>query len=150
MGGTNPYIEKVEIERPRKGYKMTFKFMESNKTVEVDVDTARVPYSETGYPGSVLNSALGMGVEIEHACGGVCACSTCHVIVRSGLESCNEMTDDEADELEEAPGTELNSRLSCQCVPNGTADMVIEIPAWNKNAVKEGHELGGQRVPIGQ
>jgi 2Fe-2S ferredoxin len=86
-----------------------------------------------------LDIALGAGIDLEHACGGVCACSTCHVIVKQGLESCNEGTDDEFDQLEEAPATTLKSRLGCQCVPNGTTDLVIEIPAVNKNLVKEGH-----------
>ncbi len=138
MGGTNPYIEKANIELPKKGYKITYHFLENDKTFEVEVDPLKIPYCETGLPGSILNTALGSGIDIEHACGGVCACSTCHVIVKKGLESCPEPTDDEYDELEEAPGSVLQSRLACQCVPNGTMDIVIEIPAWNKNAVKEG------------
>ena len=81
---------------------------------------------------------MGNGIELEHVCGGVCACSTCHVIVKKGLETCNEGTDDEFDQLEEAPITTLQSRLGCQCVPNGTKDIVVEIPAVNKNLVKEG------------
>lgn len=137
MGGTNPYIEKIEIELPQKKYKVTF--MGGGKTVEVEVDPDRIPYSETGLPGSILGTALGAGVDMEHACGGVCACSTCHILVKQGLESCNESTDDEGDQLDEAPGLCLQSRLSCQCVPNGTMDIVIEIPEWNKNLVKEGH-----------
>jgi 2Fe-2S ferredoxin len=74
---------------------------------------------------------------IEHTCGGVCACSTCHVIVREGLETCNEATEDEEDQLEEAPGLVYQSRLGCQCVPNGTRRVLVEIPRWNRNAVKE-------------
>ena len=71
------------------------------------------------------------------ACGGVCACSTCHVIVHEGLESCNEATDAELDQLDEAPGVTPKSRLGCQCVPDGTKDIVVEIPDWNKNYAKE-------------
>ncbi|MEO8325253.1 MAG: ferredoxin, partial [Nitrospirota bacterium] len=41
--------------------------------------------------------------------------------------------------LDEAPGLTLQSRLSCQCVPNGEKDLTIEIPEWNKNLVKESH-----------
>jgi 2Fe-2S ferredoxin len=74
---------------------------------------------------------------MEHTCGGVCACSTCHSIVRQGLASCSEATEEEEDQLEEAPGLTIQSRLSCQCVPDGTMDLVVEIPAWNRNAVKE-------------
>ena len=43
----------------------------------------------------VLDIACGNDIEIDHACGGVCACSTCHVIVEAGAESCNESTDAE-------------------------------------------------------
>src|SRR5580704_1948354 len=78
-------------------------------------------------------------IEVDHSCGGVCACSTCHLIVRQGLESCNEPTDDELDQLEEARGLTTESRLGCQCVPNGTCDVVVEIPGWNRNVIKEGH-----------
>jgi 2Fe-2S ferredoxin len=82
---------------------------------------------------------LGNGIDVEHACGGVCACSTCHIIVKKGLDTCNEATDDENDQLDEAPGLTLQSRLGCQCVPNGEQDLIIEIPEWNKNLVKESH-----------
>src|SRR3989338_4217495 len=135
MGGTNPYIEKPSITLPQKPYKVTF--INRGKTVEVD--PTKIPYGPTGQPGSILDIALGAGVDLEHVCGGVCACSTCHVIVKEGLASCNEATDDELDQLDEAPATTLQSRLGCQCVPNGTMDMVVEIPDWNKNLVKEGH-----------
>jgi len=137
MGGTNPYISKSDLILPTKPYKVTF--IGDGKTVDVQVDPAKIPYGETGQPGSILDIAMGNGVDLEHVCGGVVACSTCHVIVKQGLETCNEGTDDEFDQLDEAPGITLQSRLGCQCVPNGTKDIVIEIPAWNKNLVKEGH-----------
>ena len=135
MGGTNPYIEKPRVVLPQNTYKVTF--INRDKTVEVD--PTKIPYGPTGQPGSILDIALGAGVDLEHVCGGVCACSTCHVIVKEGLASCNEATDDEMDQLDEAPATTLQSRLGCQCVPNGTMDVVVEIPDWNKNLVKEGH-----------
>ncbi|MDA2909346.1 2Fe-2S iron-sulfur cluster-binding protein [Nitrospiraceae bacterium AH_259_D15_M11_P09] len=138
MGGTNPYIEKAEVELPTKSYTMTFLLPDGTKQ-EVQVQPEKIPYGPTGLPGSVLDIALEAGVDLEHACGGVCACSTCHVIVKEGFNSCNEGTDDEFDQLDEAPGITLQSRLGCQCVPNGTTDVVIEVPAVNKNLVKEGH-----------
>ncbi len=137
MGGSNPYIERPDIEKATKPFTVTFVGADTSKTIQVDPE--KIPYGETGLPGSILDIAMGNGVDLEHACGGVCACSTCHVIVKDGLSSCNEGTDDEFDQLDEAPGTTLNSRLGCQCVPNGTVDVVVEIPAWNKNLVKEGH-----------
>lgn len=135
MGGTNPYIAKPNVSLPQKPYTITF----VNKGVSVTVDPAKIPYGPTGQPGSILDIAMGAGIDLEHVCGGVCACSTCHVIVKQGLESCNEATDDELDQLDEAPATTLQSRLGCQTVPNGTMDVVVEIPDWNKNLVKEEH-----------
>lgn len=136
MGGTNPYIEEVEYDLPTKKYKLTF--MPMNVTIEVDPE--KLPYSRTGLMGSILeisSAAHDLDVDIEHTCGGVCACSTCHIVVREGLDTCNEATDAEMDQLDNAPGLEINSRLACQCIPNGTKDVVVEIPEWNRNAVKE-------------
>ncbi len=135
MGGTNPFIEPAAVERPAKQYTLTF-LPDQEK---VEVDPAELPYGRDGLPGSILDVALGHDIAIDHACGGVAACSTCHVIVREGLETCNPPTDDELDQLEKAPGLEENSRLSCQCVPNGTKDVVVEVPAWNRNLVSESH-----------
>ena len=138
MGGTNPYIEKADVELPQKSYIVTFIFPDkTEKKVEVQPDN--IPYGPTGLPGSILDIAMGNGIDLEHVCGGVCACSTCHVMVKKGLETCNEGTDDEFDQLDEAPVTTLQSRLGCQCVPNGTVEVVVEIPAINKNLAKEGH-----------
>ncbi|GJL54729.1 MAG: hypothetical protein NPIRA02_18610 [Nitrospirales bacterium] len=137
MGGSNPYIEKVETQSATQPFTITFKTPED--TLEIKVEPEKIPYGETGLPGSVLDIALGAGIDLEHACGGVCACSTCHVVVKEGLDTCPEPTEDEDDQLEEAPGLSLQSRLACQCVPNGKKNLVIEIPEWNKNLVKEAH-----------
>jgi 2Fe-2S ferredoxin len=101
------------------------------------VDPSKERLGHDGLPFSILDIAEGCGVDIDHSCGGVCACSTCHVYVRQGGETCNPQSDDEADQLDNARGVELDSRLSCQCVPDGTQDVVVEIPAWNRNLVRE-------------
>ncbi len=137
MGGSNPYIEKSQTTIAEKRFKVTFMTPEGPTEVQVDPDT--LPLGETGLEGSILDIALGNGIDVEHACGGVCACSTCHIIVQEGLDTCNEPTDDENDQLDEAPGLSLKSRLACQCVPNGEKDLIIEVPEWNKNLVKESH-----------
>ena len=49
----------------------------------------------------------------------------------------SEATDAELDELDEAPGITPKSRLGCQTIPDGTTDIVVEIPEWNKNYAKE-------------
>jgi 2Fe-2S ferredoxin len=133
MGGTNPYLKSTAAGRPTQTYHLTFR----PEDERIEVDPARVPYGRTGQPGSILDVALAHGVELDHACGGVLACSTCHVIVRAGVESCGEPSEDELDMLEKAPGLEPNSRLGCQCVPNGTCDVEVEIPQWNRNLVRE-------------
>jgi 2Fe-2S ferredoxin len=139
MAGVNPYIKPPDGELPKRKYRITYLIGETQERKVVEVDPAQLPYDRTGLPGSVLEIALGHGVPLDHSCGGVCACSTCHVIVREGLESCSEATDDELDMVEEARGLTTESRLACQCVPNGTQDLVVEIPAWNKNLAREDH-----------
>jgi 2Fe-2S ferredoxin len=134
MGGQNPYIQDTDIERPTRKYRITF--LPMNRTIEVDPE--KIPYEDHGLPGSILDIALGHGIELDHACGGVCACSTCHVRVKEGLDSCNEASEEEEDQLEEAAGLRHDSRLGCQCVPNGTCDIVVEIPEWNRNLSREG------------
>jgi len=135
MGGVNPYIKTVQHPLPTKPYTITF----LPPDVKVEVRPDELPYARDGQKGSILEIALGHGVAIDHACGGVCACSTCHVVVKEGLESCPEATDEELDQLDNAPGLTPRSRLACQTVPDGSRDLVVEIPAWNRNLVKEGH-----------
>ena len=124
MGGRTPATKKFKVT-----------FLREGKTIEVDPE--KIPYQDDGLPGSVLDIALGNGLPLDHACGGVCACSTCHVIVHEGMESCNEPTDAELDQLDEAPGLTPKSRLACQCVPDGSRDLVVEIPDWNRNFARE-------------
>ena len=133
MGGTNPFIKEVDAKLPTQKYSVTFQPLD----VTVEVDPDELPYGRDGLPGSILDVALASGIDLDHACGGVCACSTCHVVVREGAESCNEASEDEEDQLDNAPGLEPDSRLGCQCVPDGTQNVVIEIPSWNRNLVSE-------------
>lgn len=136
MGGTNPYIEEAKITPATQKFKVRF-LQENGDSKEIIVDPEKVPYGREGLPGSILDICQGAGVGLDHACGGVCACSTCHVIVQEGLESCNEPTDAEMDQLDEAAGVTAKSRLGCQCVPDGTREVVVEIPGWNRNFARE-------------
>lgn len=86
---------------------------------------------------NLLALALENKIAIEHACGGVCACSTCHVQIDSGEPSLNEPEDEELDRVEEAPGNDITSRLSCQAVIESKDPITVRVPAWNRNAVKE-------------
>ena len=90
-------------------------------------------------PGTTICDALlGNEIEIEHACEKSCACTTCHVVVREGFSSLGEADDTEEDLLDKAWGLEPTSRLSCQAVV-GQTPLVIEIPKYTINMVKEGH-----------
>lgn len=86
---------------------------------------------------NLLEVALGNGINVEHACGGVCACSTCHIYVEGGADCLSEPTEAEEDRVEEAPGLQRNSRLSCQCEIIKEGKITVRVPAWNRNAVKE-------------
>lgn len=109
----------------------------------------RIPLRVTGddrtfslEPGqSLLEAAMAQGLALDHACGGVCACSTCHVRITRGLAAFSEPSEDELDQLDEARGTGLDSRLGCQARlerPPAEGTVEITIPAWNVNAVREG------------
>ena len=80
MGGSNPYIDEVKYKPATQKYKVTF--LPSGKTVEVDPE--KIPYGHNGIPGSILDISEGFKMGLDHACGGVCACSTCHVMVKQG------------------------------------------------------------------
>ncbi|MDF5980953.1 ISC system 2Fe-2S type ferredoxin [Pseudomonas aeruginosa] len=67
-----------------------------------------------------------------------CACTTCHVIVREGLDSMEPSDELEDDMLDKAWGLEPDSRLSCQAVV-ADEDLVVEIPKYTINQVSEGH-----------
>lgn len=132
--GTNPFIDAEAPPPPSRKYRLTLK----NSGEVIEVDPAALP-DHDGQPGSVLSLLLEAGVDIDHACGGVVACSTCHIYVREGFDSAPESIEEEEDMLDLAPGLEEVSRLACQCVPDGSVDVVVEIPAWTRNEVKEDH-----------
>ena len=106
----------------------------AGKTVEYE--SGKLPYKEHGLPESLLDIALNFGIHLEHACGGNCACTTCHVVVKEGEENLSEPTEDELDRLDMAADLTRHSRLGCQAVVKG--DVVVEIPAWNRNYISEG------------
>ena len=131
-----PQSQTEPMPLPNGTFRITF--LPAARTIEASTQVDLDAHHE-GEPGSILDLAQRGGLEIDHACGGFAACSTCHVIVREGLESCNEISEDEDDMLDEAPGLTLKSRLACQCIADGSTDLVVEIPAWNRNLVGERH-----------
>jgi len=119
----------------------TVTFIVKGERRAFDVDLASMPYQHHGLPGSLLDVAMNVGVPIEHACGGHCACTTCHVIVKAGAENLSALEDSEADRLDTAWEVTPQSRLACQAVVQG--DVECEIPAYSRNYVLEG---GGIRL----
>ncbi|MDR0771004.1 MAG: ISC system 2Fe-2S type ferredoxin [Burkholderiales bacterium] len=85
---------------------------------------------------SLLDALLTHGVTVEHACEKSCACTTCHVIVRKGLDSLNETSEKEEDMLDRAWGLTATSRLSCQAKV-GTEPLEIELPRYTVNHARE-------------
>jgi 2Fe-2S ferredoxin len=86
---------------------------------------------------SICRNLLDHHIEIEHACELSCACTTCHVIVRSGFDSLVPSEEKEDDLLDKAWGLAPNSRLACQAMV-GDTPLTIEIPRYSINQVKEG------------
>jgi 2Fe-2S ferredoxin len=85
---------------------------------------------------SVLEVAHKHGIDIEGACEGSLACSTCHVIVDAAwFPKLAKPTEDEEDMLDLAFGLEKTSRLGCQIVISDALDgLVVKLPAATRNA----------------
>ncbi len=89
-------------------YSITFKF-EQKGLQPVTIDNV-----EAG--DSLLEVALKNDIDLHHNCGGVCACSTCHLYIEKGEDLVEELSDKEEDFIDRAINPRLNSRLGCQCV----------------------------------
>ena len=91
---------------------------------------------EAGY--SVLEISEEHDVHLNHNCGGVCACSTCHVYVLAGEDFLEEISNKEEDFIDRARNPRIESRLGCQCVILED-DAVVEIQIPDQSLIK-GHE----------
>lgn len=100
---------------------VTFKFEDKNipeKTVQ-GVDSGI----------SILELTEECDVHLNHNCGGVCACSTCHIYVIAGEQYLEEISDKEEDFIDRAVNPRINSRLGCQCIIlDDNANITVEIP----------------------
>ena len=104
----------------------------------IEFDQAKAPFSHDGQPGSILDIMLGHHVHLEHACGGNCACTTCHVVVKAGMDKLSESEEAEDDLLDKAPGLTPTSRLGCQAVvESDDAEIVIVVPRFTINQISE-------------
>jgi 2Fe-2S ferredoxin len=106
----------------------------------IEFDPAQAPFQHDGQPGSILDILLGRGIHLEHACGGNCACTTCHVIVKQGFDRLGEASEQEEDLLDRAPGLTPTSRLGCQAVvEDAGAEIVVFVPRHTINQISESH-----------
>ena len=134
----------IDLSKPPGPNMVRVTFEPENRTVEFEYGT--LPYDHHGKPMSFLDVTENYGIFLDHACGGVCACTTCHLYVKQGAENLTEADDDEMDRVDLSPGLQLNSRLGCQAVIKGPGTYVVEIPAWNKNYVQEGKPLTAAQI----
>jgi len=131
--------DEIDLSQPPAANMVRVTFQPEGRTVEFEYGT--MPYDHHGKPMSFLDVAENYGIFLDHACGGVCACTTCHILVRNGEAGISEAEDEELDRMEKAPGLELSSRLGCQAVITKPGTYVVEIPKWNINYVSEGKPL---------
>ena len=103
-------------------YTIKFKF-EQKGMVPVTLDNIE--------PGqTLLEIALKNDIELHHNCGGVCACTTCHLYIENGMDSVDEISDKEEDFIDRAVNPTLNSRLGCQSLllEEGSGELEVTIP----------------------
>jgi len=105
-------------------------FVEQGLEVEVPVGT------------SILEASRKAHAPEGDACGGVCACSTCHVYVEAGGELLTEASDDEEDILDKAFDVRLNSRLGCQAKLQGEGVVKVRISRESLEAYANEHPDG--------
>jgi 2Fe-2S ferredoxin len=98
-------------------HKVLFRFEEDpDKQVVVEVDDKD----------TILDAALDNNLHLNHNCGAVCACSTCHVYIEKGMNDLSEISDKEEDFIDRAENPRINSRLACQCIVS--SDIEVTIP----------------------
>ncbi len=102
-------------------YKIKIKFEQSGlEPVTLD----NIPSGQ-----SLLEVVLKNDIELHHNCGGVCACSTCHVYINKGEEYLEEISDKEEDFIDRAVSPRINSRLGCQCLLlDGSGEVEVTLP----------------------
>jgi 2Fe-2S ferredoxin len=131
----------VDLSKPPAEGVVRVTFLPEGRTVEFPFDD--LPYEGHGLPMSFLDVAENFGIFLDHACGGVCACTTCHLHIKEGASGLSEAEDLELDRMETAADIQLNSRLGCQAVIEKPGAYIVEIPKWNRNYVQEGKPSHG-------
>ncbi|HLV22691.1 MAG TPA: 2Fe-2S iron-sulfur cluster-binding protein [Polyangiaceae bacterium] len=96
---------------------------------------------------SILGAAKKVGAPEGDACGGVCACSTCHVYVETGQELLSEAEEDEEDILDKAFDVRINSRLGCQAKIEREGDVAVRISKESLDAYYNEHPDAPRPAP---
>src|SRR5580704_5239853 len=125
--GAGTATEEAPGEAPLGPNTVQVTFLPEGKVVQFE--HGKLPYEYHGKEESILDVALNNHITLDHACGGNCACTTCHIWVKEGAENLSPMDDD----------LQLNSRLGCQVQITKPGKVVVEIPAWNRNYISEEH-----------
>ena len=98
-------------------------------TITFQLSDGQPAQAHVAAPGeSVLDVALNNGIQLQHNCGGVCGCSTCHVYINAGGNDLPEISDTEEDFIDRAENPRINSRLACQCVVQAGTQLVVTVP----------------------
>ena len=88
---------------------------------------------------SILDASREAHAFVGDACGGVCACSTCHVYVKEGLDDLSEQEEQEEDILDKAFDVRATSRLSCQAKLEKDRTYLVEISSESRNTYFDEH-----------
>ena len=117
----------VDTSKPAGEGMVRVTFLPEGRTVEFPFDT--LPYDGHGEPMSFLDVAENFDIFLDHACGGVCACTTCHLYIDRGMEHIEEISDKEEDFIDRAVNPRLNSRLGCQSLLlDGDGEVEVTLP----------------------
>ena len=98
----------------------------SNKVLfRFEEDSDKEVVVEVGDGDTILDAALDNDLHLNHNCGAVCACSTCHVYIDKGMNDLPEISDKEEDFIDRAENPKINSRLACQCIVSSNIEVTI-------------------------
>ncbi len=88
---------------------------------------------------NLLKAAQAIDAPEGYACGGVCACSTCHLYVLRGGHLLSEIEDEENDILDKAFDVRASSRLGCQSIITKEGEIEVMITRESLQAFENEH-----------
>ncbi len=104
----------------------------SKSRIKFNFEDTQIPSKVIEFEGkdmSILELTEQFDIHLNHNCGGVCACSTCHIYLLKGEAFVEGITDKEEDFIDRAINPKLESRLACQCIIlKDQVEIEVEIP----------------------